>query len=84
MKNRPIESGCKNEYEGCVFMEIHAHEFILLVNNKYHVVLMLTLYFFSCYRPPCTVRTKRCDAGFYFSEEVCRCVPTYWKRPLMN
>ncbi|NXY22344.1 VEGFC factor, partial [Atrichornis clamosus] len=38
----------------------------------------------SCYRPPCTVRTKRCDAGFYFSEEVCRCVPTYWKRPLMN
>uniref|UniRef100_H0Z7S4 Vascular endothelial growth factor C n=1 Tax=Taeniopygia guttata TaxID=59729 RepID=H0Z7S4_TAEGU len=33
----------------------------------------------SCYRPPCTVRTKRCDAGFYFSEEVCRCVPTYWK-----
>ncbi|NXD17483.1 VEGFC factor, partial [Nothocercus nigrocapillus] len=38
----------------------------------------------SCYRPPCTVRTKRCDAGFYFSEEVCRCVPTYWRRPLMN
>ncbi|XP_053921496.1 vascular endothelial growth factor C [Cuculus canorus] len=38
----------------------------------------------SCYRPPCTVRTKRCDSGFYFSEEVCRCVPTYWKRPLMN
>ncbi|KAJ7399983.1 Vascular endothelial growth factor D [Pitangus sulphuratus] len=37
-----------------------------------------------CYRPPCTVRTKRCDVGFYFSEEVCRCVPTYWKRPLMN
>ncbi|KAM7021132.1 vascular endothelial growth factor C [Passerculus sandwichensis] len=38
----------------------------------------------SCYRPPCTVRTRRCDAGFYFSEEVCRCVPTYWKRPLVN
>ncbi|NXV40431.1 VEGFC factor, partial [Uria aalge] len=38
----------------------------------------------SCYRPPCTVRTKRCDAGLYFSEEVCRCVPTYWKRPLLN
>ncbi|XP_029872858.1 vascular endothelial growth factor C [Aquila chrysaetos chrysaetos] len=38
----------------------------------------------SCYRPPCTVRTKRCDAGFSFSEEVCRCVPTYWKRPLTN
>ncbi|XP_063166137.1 vascular endothelial growth factor C isoform X1 [Candoia aspera] len=38
----------------------------------------------SCYRPPCTVRTKRCDSGFYYSEEVCRCVPTYWKRPLIN
>ncbi|XP_078533816.1 vascular endothelial growth factor C isoform X4 [Lissotriton helveticus] len=38
----------------------------------------------SCYRLPCTVRTKRCDAGFYFSDEVCRCVPTYWKRPHVN
>ncbi|XP_044286571.1 vascular endothelial growth factor C-like isoform X2 [Varanus komodoensis] len=38
----------------------------------------------SCYRPPCTVRTKRCDPGYYYSEEVCRCVPTYWKRPLIN
>ncbi|XP_048703750.1 vascular endothelial growth factor C isoform X5 [Lepidochelys kempii] len=38
----------------------------------------------SCYRPPCTVRTKRCEPGFYYSEEVCRCVPTYWKRPLIN
>ncbi|KAG8453805.1 hypothetical protein GDO86_000435 [Hymenochirus boettgeri] len=38
----------------------------------------------SCYRPPCTTRPKRCDPGFYYSEEVCRCVPTYWKRPHMN
>ncbi|XP_043918458.1 vascular endothelial growth factor C [Protopterus annectens] len=35
----------------------------------------------SCYRPPCIVRTRRCDHGFYFSEEVCRCVPTYWRLP---
>uniref|UniRef100_U3FAK1 Vascular endothelial growth factor C n=1 Tax=Micrurus fulvius TaxID=8637 RepID=U3FAK1_MICFL len=38
----------------------------------------------SCYRRPCTVRKKRCDSGFYYSEEVCRCVPTYWKLPLIN
>ncbi|XP_067838624.1 vascular endothelial growth factor C isoform X2 [Heptranchias perlo] len=35
----------------------------------------------SCYRPPCAVRTRRCSQGYYFSEEVCRCVPTYWRRP---
>ncbi|KAL1023712.1 hypothetical protein UPYG_G00044970, partial [Umbra pygmaea] len=35
----------------------------------------------SCYRPPCDVRRNRlCDSGFYFSEEVCRCIPTYWRR----
>ncbi|XP_012692416.1 vascular endothelial growth factor C isoform X2 [Clupea harengus] len=34
----------------------------------------------SCYRPPCEVRKRRCEAGFYFSEEVCRCIPTYWRR----
>ncbi|OCT96929.1 hypothetical protein XELAEV_18009147mg [Xenopus laevis] len=38
----------------------------------------------SCYRPPCSTRPKRCEPGFYYSEEVCRCVPTYWKRPHMN
>ncbi|XP_070613558.1 vascular endothelial growth factor C isoform X2 [Erythrolamprus reginae] len=38
----------------------------------------------SCYRRPCTVRKKRCDSGFYYSEEVCRCVPTYWKLPHIN
>ncbi|XP_078417909.1 vascular endothelial growth factor C [Cetorhinus maximus] len=35
----------------------------------------------SCHRPPCVVRTRRCSQGFYFSKEVCRCVPTYWRRP---
>ncbi|XP_068134869.1 vascular endothelial growth factor C [Hyperolius riggenbachi] len=35
----------------------------------------------SCYRPPCKSRPKRCDPGLYYSEEVCRCVPTYWRRP---
>ncbi|XP_062410714.1 vascular endothelial growth factor C [Sardina pilchardus] len=34
----------------------------------------------SCYRPPCEVRKRRCDAGLYFSEEVCRCIPAYWGR----
>ncbi|XP_010892767.1 vascular endothelial growth factor C isoform X2 [Esox lucius] len=35
----------------------------------------------SCYRPPCDVRkNRRCESGFYFSEEVCRCIPTYWRR----
>ncbi|XP_035273695.1 vascular endothelial growth factor C isoform X2 [Anguilla anguilla] len=34
----------------------------------------------SCYRPPCEVRRRKCEAGFYFSEEVCRCIPTYWRR----
>ncbi|XP_038854799.1 vascular endothelial growth factor C-like [Salvelinus namaycush] len=35
----------------------------------------------SCYGPPCDVRrNRRCASGFYFSEEVCRCVPTYWRR----
>ncbi|MBN3326620.1 VEGFC factor, partial [Atractosteus spatula] len=34
----------------------------------------------SCYRPPCEVRRRRCEPGFYFSEEVCRCIPTYWRR----
>ncbi|KAK6494181.1 vascular endothelial growth factor C-like isoform X1 [Huso huso] len=35
----------------------------------------------SCYSPPCEGRRKRCEARFYFSEEVCRCVPTFWRRP---
>ncbi|XP_030644040.1 vascular endothelial growth factor C isoform X2 [Chanos chanos] len=34
----------------------------------------------SCYRPPCEVRRKKCEVGFSFSEEVCRCVPSYWRR----
>ncbi|KAL4640523.1 vascular endothelial growth factor C [Arapaima gigas] len=34
----------------------------------------------SCYRPPCEVRRRKCEAGFYFSEELCRCIPTYWRR----
>nr|XP_033798793.1 vascular endothelial growth factor C isoform X2 [Geotrypetes seraphini] len=38
----------------------------------------------SCYRPPCSGRPKRCDSGLYYSEEVCRCVPTHWKRPPLN
>ncbi|CAJ0961488.1 unnamed protein product [Ranitomeya imitator] len=38
----------------------------------------------SCSRPPCPPRLKRCDPGFYYSEEVCRCVPTFWKIPHMN
>nr|XP_012626180.1 vascular endothelial growth factor C isoform X2 [Microcebus murinus] len=38
----------------------------------------------SCYRRPCTNRPKPCELGLTFSEEVCRCVPSYWKRPHMN
>uniref|UniRef100_A0A2K6G4K4 Vascular endothelial growth factor C n=1 Tax=Propithecus coquereli TaxID=379532 RepID=A0A2K6G4K4_PROCO len=38
----------------------------------------------SCYRRPCTNRLKPCELGLSFSEEVCRCVPSYWKRPHMN
>ncbi|XP_054461259.1 vascular endothelial growth factor C [Anoplopoma fimbria] len=34
----------------------------------------------SCLRPPCEVRRRRCEAGFSFSEEVCRCVPSHWRR----
>ncbi|MBN3300054.1 VEGFC factor, partial [Amia calva] len=34
----------------------------------------------SCYRPPCEARRKWCETGLYFSEEVCRCIPTYWRR----
>ncbi|EFB27886.1 hypothetical protein PANDA_019581, partial [Ailuropoda melanoleuca] len=37
----------------------------------------------SCYRRPCTNRPKHCDQGLIYSEEVCRCVPSYWKRPHM-
>ncbi|XP_072113783.1 vascular endothelial growth factor C isoform X1 [Mobula birostris] len=35
----------------------------------------------SCYRPPCRVRRRSCKQGLYFSEEICNCVPTYWRRP---
>ncbi|XP_069796897.1 vascular endothelial growth factor C isoform X2 [Narcine bancroftii] len=35
----------------------------------------------SCYRPPCRVRRRGCKQGLYFSEEICNCVPTYWRRP---
>ncbi|XP_040043462.1 vascular endothelial growth factor C [Gasterosteus aculeatus] len=35
----------------------------------------------SCLRAPCDVRRRRCDPDFSFSEEVCRCVPSYWRRP---
>ncbi|KAF4026089.1 hypothetical protein G4228_018247 [Cervus hanglu yarkandensis] len=38
----------------------------------------------SCYRRPCTNRVKHCEQGLSFSEEVCRCVPSYWKRPHVN
>ncbi|XP_051822925.1 vascular endothelial growth factor C [Antechinus flavipes] len=38
----------------------------------------------SCYRPPCLGKVKRCEPRFSFSEEVCRCVPSHWKRPHMN
>uniref|UniRef100_A0A3Q3XGN5 Platelet-derived growth factor (PDGF) family profile domain-containing protein n=1 Tax=Mola mola TaxID=94237 RepID=A0A3Q3XGN5_MOLML len=34
----------------------------------------------SCLRPPCDVRRRRCEPGFSFSEEVCRCVPSHWRR----
>ncbi|XP_076845653.1 vascular endothelial growth factor C [Brachyhypopomus gauderio] len=37
----------------------------------------------SCYRLPCHVDAKkrRCEDGFHFSEEVCHCIPNYWRRP---
>lgn len=35
----------------------------------------------SCIRPPCEVRRRRCEPGFSFSEEVCRCIPSHWRRP---
>ncbi|XP_017295047.1 vascular endothelial growth factor C [Kryptolebias marmoratus] len=34
----------------------------------------------SCVRPPCEARRRRCEAGFFFSEEVCRCVPSHWRQ----
>ncbi|CAL8329202.1 unnamed protein product [Lota lota] len=34
----------------------------------------------SCHRPPCEARRRRCEPGFSFSEEVCRCVPSHWRR----
>ncbi|KAG7276733.1 hypothetical protein CRUP_002750 [Coryphaenoides rupestris] len=34
----------------------------------------------SCQRPPCEARRRRCETGFSFSEEVCRCVPSHWRR----
>ncbi|XP_068607442.1 vascular endothelial growth factor C [Brachionichthys hirsutus] len=34
----------------------------------------------SCLRPPCDFRRRRCEPGFSFSEEVCRCVPSHWRR----
>ncbi|XP_034462042.1 vascular endothelial growth factor C [Hippoglossus hippoglossus] len=34
----------------------------------------------SCLRPPCEVRRRRCEPGFSFSEEVCRCIPSHWRR----
>ncbi|XP_030580504.1 vascular endothelial growth factor C [Archocentrus centrarchus] len=34
----------------------------------------------SCLRAPCEVRRRRCEPGFFFSEEVCRCVPSHWRR----
>ncbi|KAB5581348.1 hypothetical protein PHYPO_G00174580 [Pangasianodon hypophthalmus] len=36
----------------------------------------------SCYRLPCPgdPRKRECEEGFYFSEEVCHCIPNYWRR----
>ncbi|KAM9314096.1 vascular endothelial growth factor C [Pholidichthys leucotaenia] len=34
----------------------------------------------SCLRPPCEVRRRKCELGFSFSEEICRCVPSHWRR----
>ncbi|XP_023814514.1 vascular endothelial growth factor C isoform X1 [Oryzias latipes] len=34
----------------------------------------------SCLRPPCDVRRRKCERDFSFSEEVCRCVPSHWRR----
>lgn len=44
------------------------------------VVITALSFLPSCYRPPCKERNRRCETGFYFSEEVCRCIPTYWRR----
>uniref|UniRef100_A0A9R1SQ85 Vascular endothelial growth factor C n=2 Tax=Cyprinus carpio TaxID=7962 RepID=A0A9R1SQ85_CYPCA len=36
----------------------------------------------SCVRPPCNTDPKKrgCNDDEYFSEELCRCIPTYWGR----
>uniref|UniRef100_A0A3Q2UUH0 Vascular endothelial growth factor c n=1 Tax=Haplochromis burtoni TaxID=8153 RepID=A0A3Q2UUH0_HAPBU len=34
----------------------------------------------SCVRPSCEVGRRRCEPGFFFSDEVCRCVPSHWRR----
>ncbi|XP_059408506.1 vascular endothelial growth factor C-like isoform X3 [Carassius carassius] len=36
----------------------------------------------SCVRPPCNMDPKKrgCNDDEYFSEELCRCIPTYWGR----
>ncbi|CAL8333031.1 unnamed protein product [Merluccius merluccius] len=34
----------------------------------------------SCHRPPCEPRRRWCEPGLSFSEEVCRCVPSHWRR----
>ncbi|KAL7877196.1 hypothetical protein SRHO_G00038390 [Serrasalmus rhombeus] len=37
----------------------------------------------SCYRLPCQVdpKRRRCEEGFFFSDEICHCIPNYWRRP---
>uniref|UniRef100_A0A8C4ZMC3 Vascular endothelial growth factor C n=1 Tax=Gadus morhua TaxID=8049 RepID=A0A8C4ZMC3_GADMO len=34
----------------------------------------------SCHRPPCEPRRRKCEEGYSYSEEVCRCVPSHWRR----
>ncbi|XP_026873352.2 vascular endothelial growth factor C [Electrophorus electricus] len=37
----------------------------------------------SCYRLPCLMdpkKKRRCEDGFHYSEEVCHCIPNFWRR----
>lgn len=53
--------------------------FFLVFLSHFAFVLSLS----SCYRFPCRKPRRVCPTGFYYSEQVCQCIPNYM-RPEWN
>lgn len=56
-----------------------SYPLFLVVLSHFTSVLSVS----SCYRFPCRKPRRVCPTGFYYSEQVCQCIPNYM-RPEWN